>query len=92
MRTEASPETVKKVLFTTLDTLRDYLSDIVIVGGWVGAPNLCLERGVGRDRGPFIRRGRGSGRQTSAARLKKHRDHDGSGGLFGRDLRLRCSD
>lgn len=31
----ASPETVKKVLFTALDALRDYLSDIVIVGGWV---------------------------------------------------------
>lgn len=31
----ASPETVKKVLFTALAALRDYLSDIVIVGGWV---------------------------------------------------------
>lgn len=30
-----SNETVKKVLFTVLDALRDYLSDIVIVGGWV---------------------------------------------------------
>ena len=31
----ASPETVKKVLFSGLDALHDYLSDIVIVGGWV---------------------------------------------------------
>ncbi|MBI4371426.1 MAG: hypothetical protein HY552_03915 [Elusimicrobia bacterium] len=35
MPAEASPEVVKKVLFTALDALRDYLSDIVIVGGWV---------------------------------------------------------
>ena len=35
MAGNASPETVKKVLFTALDALRDYLSDIVIVGGWV---------------------------------------------------------
>ena len=35
MSGNASPETVKKVLFTALDALRDYLSDIVIVGGWV---------------------------------------------------------
>lgn len=35
MPAEASPEIVKKVLFTALDALRDYLSDIVIVGGWV---------------------------------------------------------
>jgi hypothetical protein len=35
MPTDASQEIVKKVLFTTLDALRDYLSDIVIVGGWV---------------------------------------------------------
>jgi len=32
MPAEASPEIVKKVLFTALDVLRDYLSDIVIVG------------------------------------------------------------
>ena len=35
MPADASPEIVKKVLFTALDALRDYLSDIVIVGGWV---------------------------------------------------------
>lgn len=29
------PAVVKQVLFTALDALRDYLSDIVIVGGWV---------------------------------------------------------
>lgn len=35
MADKTSSETVKKVLFTILDELRDYLSDIVIVGGWV---------------------------------------------------------
>lgn len=35
MPAEAPPAVVKKVLFTVLDTLRDYLPDIVIVGGWV---------------------------------------------------------
>lgn len=35
MADKTSNETVKKVLFTVLDELRDYLSDIVIVGGWV---------------------------------------------------------
>ena len=35
MADKSSTETVKKVLFTVLDELRDYLSDIVIVGGWV---------------------------------------------------------
>lgn len=35
MPADASPEIVKKVLFTALDALREYLSDIVIVGGWV---------------------------------------------------------
>jgi hypothetical protein len=35
MPADASPEIVKKVLFTGLDALSDYLSDIVIVGGWV---------------------------------------------------------
>jgi len=32
---KTSTDTVKKVLFTALDALDDYLSDIVIVGGWV---------------------------------------------------------
>ena len=35
MPADASPDIVKKVLFTALDALYDYLSDIVIVGGWV---------------------------------------------------------
>ena len=35
MPAEASPDVVKKVLFTMLDALRGYLADIVIVGGWV---------------------------------------------------------
>ena len=35
MPDKAAPETVKKVLFTVLEALYDYLSDIVIVGGWV---------------------------------------------------------
>ena len=35
MPAEAPPNIVRKVLFTALDALRDYLSDIVIVGGWV---------------------------------------------------------
>lgn len=34
-KASASPDIVKKVLFTALDVLRDYLSDLVIVGGWV---------------------------------------------------------
>ena len=35
MAEKASPAVVKQVLFTALDALRDYLSDLVIVGGWV---------------------------------------------------------
>lgn len=35
MPDRTAPETVKKVLFTAIDALRDYRSDIVIVGGWV---------------------------------------------------------
>ncbi len=35
MPEKASPNVVKQVLFSALDALRDYLSDIVIVGGWV---------------------------------------------------------
>lgn len=31
----AAAETVKKVLFTALEALHDYLADIVIIGGWV---------------------------------------------------------
>ena len=31
----AATETVKKVLFTALEALHDYLADIVIIGGWV---------------------------------------------------------
>lgn len=35
MPDKTTSETVKKVLFTAVDALHDYLSDIVIVGGWV---------------------------------------------------------
>lgn len=35
MADKTSTETVKKVLFTALEALHDYLADIVIVGGWV---------------------------------------------------------
>ena len=35
MADKTSTETVKKVLFTALEALHDYLLDIVIVGGWV---------------------------------------------------------
>lgn len=35
MAEKAAPAVVKQVLFSALDALYDYLSDIVIVGGWV---------------------------------------------------------
>lgn len=35
MPDKTAAETVKKVLFTAIDALHDYLSDFVIVGGWV---------------------------------------------------------
>lgn len=44
MPDKAPADLVRKVLFTALDALRDYLADIVIVGGWVPQVYSWLEK------------------------------------------------